>query len=574
MASHKTGQELRVLTGTQDQVGNLVLMPDEMFHAIDTGARYIGAGPGGRPKGIVNFEMGPGGGVGLFCGAYNHRAIAQSVVDVAHSPHYPAACVSDDTYSGWSKIAGGGNSSVTASPVAGFAARLRTNSVPTGYVVAQKQVRPFVLSDTDVVSFVINVNHANNTRSIRMTLSNDQAGAVKAYIVGYQTWTPGSNTMSFKISDCVFAGGADKDTTWNFVQVDVTNPAYATALEVDVGPVWVGGAARVPLVCIGFDSGYDKVYDWVFPALKANGLVGNIYAMPSSVGQNNRMTLAKHKELYAAGWDIGLYVNVDFMGANNHTKDGICSAQIVNAGAFFSIDGTLASGGAVSLSPPRSLTAYIASGSESTNSYTVVGKDDNGVNVVEIFTGPSGAGTKAYTKNKFSEVTSVTATNATSVSVSIGTCFTGEEYLAEFALQKAWLDSNGFIRGWAHLAYALGEFNHESEQWVRAAGFKTARTVTTGSTLFRNQVQGVPCNEIFVSAAVGLGDPSSNTGIKTAMSNAITRGFDVFLLGHVGGGVPPNQQELESTIAWLGKLHRAGTIRVVSFSEYEAIKAL
>lgn len=48
MASHKTGQELRVLTGTQDQVGNLVLMPDEMFHAIDTGARYIGAGPGGR----------------------------------------------------------------------------------------------------------------------------------------------------------------------------------------------------------------------------------------------------------------------------------------------------------------------------------------------------------------------------------------------------------------------------------------------------------------------------------------------------------------------------------------------
>lgn len=380
--------------------------------------------------------------------------------------------------------------------------------------------------------------------------------------------------MSFKISDCTFAGGADANTTWNYIQFDVTNPAYATQLEVDIGPAWVGGAARVPLVCIGFDSGYDKVYDWAYPALKANGLIGNVYAMPSSVGANGRMTLEKYKELYDAGWDIGLYVNVDLMGANNHTKDGICAAQSVGAGATFTINGTLASGGSVVLSPARSLTAYIASGTESTNSFTVVGKDENGSDISEIFTGPSASATKAYTKNKFSVVTSVTATNATSVNVSIGTGFTGAEYLAQFALQKAWLDANGFTRGWANFAYALGEFNHESETWVRQAGFKTARTVTTGSTLFRNQIQGAPCNEMFVSAAVTLGDPASNTAVQKAINNAITRGFDVFLLGHLGGGTAPDQTELDTTIAWLGKLHRAGTIRVVSFSEYEYIKGL
>lgn len=63
MAKVRTGEELRVLTGTSDQAKDLILMPDEMFHAVDTGARYVGAGQGGRARSLVMAETSPDGGI-------------------------------------------------------------------------------------------------------------------------------------------------------------------------------------------------------------------------------------------------------------------------------------------------------------------------------------------------------------------------------------------------------------------------------------------------------------------------------------------------------------------------------
>lgn len=68
MAKVRTGEELRVLTGTSDQAKDLILMPDEMFHAVDNGARYVGAGQGGRARSLVMAEMNPDGVNRIFAG--------------------------------------------------------------------------------------------------------------------------------------------------------------------------------------------------------------------------------------------------------------------------------------------------------------------------------------------------------------------------------------------------------------------------------------------------------------------------------------------------------------------------
>ena len=72
-----------------------------------------------------------------------------------------------------------------------------------------------------------------------------------------------------------------------------------------------------------------------------------------------------------------------------------------------------------------------------------------------------------------------------------------------------------------------------------------------------------------MSATVTIGDAGTDAGIKTKVDLAIALGLDLFILGHLGGAVSPDQTELNKTIAWLGSYHREGKIKVVSFAEYE-----
>jgi len=491
-----------------------------------------------------------------------------AAIGIGQEGFMPRAQISGAEYTGvWTK-SGPGASVMVQSPVPGFAARISSNNASSGYVLATRTIQPILLGTKDIITVLVNVLDPSSTRNVRITLANDAGITIKAYIVGYQTWHPGVNAMSFRISDCIMSGGATATTTWNYLQFSVTNPSFAMVNTVDIGPAYVGGAAKVPMVCVGFDSGYNKVYDWAYPAMKANGIVGNVYAMPSSVGVSDRITLDKYKELYANGWSIGLYGNVDNMGAINHTKTGITTAQSVGAGATFSIDGTLASAGTATLSPARIITAQILSGNEGTNGYTIVGENADGNAITEVIIGPTASASPAYTANEYKKVNSITSINATSVAVSFGTAFTGQEYLDQFSLQKAWIDANGFSEGWAHFAYPLGETNNNSIGWLTQAGFKTARTVVSGSTLFIDQLTGV-ANPLFMSATVTIGDAGTDAGIKTKVDLAIALGLDLFILGHLGGAVSPDQTELNKTIAWLGSYHREGKIKVVSFAEYE-----
>lgn len=86
----RNGNELRVIRGTSDQARDMVLLPDEMFHADDTGARYVGAGQGGRARSLVMAEMNPDGGNTLSAGGIALQSAAE-LIDAA--PTLPAAGV-------------------------------------------------------------------------------------------------------------------------------------------------------------------------------------------------------------------------------------------------------------------------------------------------------------------------------------------------------------------------------------------------------------------------------------------------------------------------------------------------
>lgn len=482
---------------------------------------------------------------------------------------YKSIDILNVSFSSWSKYAGGGDSSISESPIDGFGVRLKTNNTINGYVVGKHTITPISFNDVDLINVELYILNANNSRNIRVTFMDSAVTANTAHMTGFSFFTPGKNIITYKIEDCVFTGTATKDSTFDTVLVSVTNGAYAQNQFVDVGRIVVGGRAKQSLVIINFDSGYNKIYDWAYPVMKKMNMKGNVYAMPSGTGLGDRMTIAKYKELYANGWDIGLYGNVDNMGANNHTKNGICTSQTIAATGNFVINGVYSS----ALDTPRIITIYIASGNEGSNYFTVAGLDKDGNAYSEIIQGPTSTSAKSYSVNRFSKVTSITAGVTCTVPVSFGTAFTAEEFKEQFTLQKAWLDENEFTRGWAHWAYPLGEFNSESEQWLKDSGFKTARTVVTGVQLMRNQNRAL-VNTYFSSCAVTLGDSGSLSGIQTAVNSAVEMGSDLFILGHLGGAVVPDQTTLNNTLAWLSKQERAGLIKIVSFSEYEKLLGL
>ena len=471
----------------------------------------------------------------------------------------------------WTRVANSSAASViTTNPQPGYSVRLTTDNAATAYVAGRIQVQPFRL-DNNLFNFEVDIREANNNRSLRLTLINDSGETIKAVLNSGQNWHPGRNVISCKIDDFTFTG-ADKTTQWNYIRFDLTTSAIApTQLNVDIGRMWVGGGARVPCVVIGCDGGNEKVYDWLYPAAKAQGFPCNVFAWTLAVGQAGKMTLDEYREVYAAGWDIGMYYGN--YGANSHNLTGIATAQSVAAGGAFTINGAYASGGVAVLDEARTITVCLPSGTEASNAFVVTGTDANGAAITETLIGTVYP-LKAYSSKKFKTVSSVTAVAATTVAVSIGTGFTANDMIAAFNAQKPWLDQNGFTRGALNFALPLGEHNYDTEMWLKAVGMKTARTTHTAVTMHREMNRALPINQHFLSCAVTLGDPGSDTVVKAGVQKAIDRGLDITILAHLGGGVTPDQAVLGTTMAWLGDLHRSGVIRVVSYSEYEEIYGL
>lgn len=71
------GGGLRVLHGTSNDVSSRLLGPEEMLLAGDTGARYLGVGPSGAPRGLVT---------GLADGVLRIERLTQAQYDALGAP--------------------------------------------------------------------------------------------------------------------------------------------------------------------------------------------------------------------------------------------------------------------------------------------------------------------------------------------------------------------------------------------------------------------------------------------------------------------------------------------------------
>lgn len=480
----------------------------------------------------------------------------------------PRGKIIDDDYAAWSVVAAkDAQSVISKSPLPGFSMRMTTSAVSASYITAKRAITPLTLDTAgDLLNIRFNVPNGNNCRNIKVVLMVDAAGVNKATIAPGFNWHSGINTASMRIADFTFAGSATASSVYNYVRIDLTTEAFANCpVEIDVGEAWVGGKSRVPLVVIGCDGGNEKCYSWLWPLAKAHGFPVNIFAWTPAVGTAGKMTLDNYKEMYAGGCDHGLYFGN--YGANSHNLAGVAVSQSIGAGGTAIINGTYASAGVATLDAPRIVTICPSTGSEVTNTFTIVGTDSTGNAITETLVGTAYP-LKVYSLNEYKTVSSVTALNATANPVSVGTAFTRAELIAAFNAQKPWLDAQGFTRGALNFALPLGEHNKLTEGWLREVGFKTARTTHIAVSAMREQSHGVPINPYFLSCAVTMGDPGSDAVVMGGVQKAIDRGLDITILAHLGG-VTPDLAELQTTCAKLGAMHRAGTIRIVSFSEYE-----
>lgn len=490
---------------------------------------------------------------------------------------YPISTIADLSPSDWSRVDGGAASAtVTTSPVPGFSVRLKSNNGVTGYVAARRAIAPITLNSSDTITLELNIPDASITRNITFRLLVNTSGK-KFDVAGYETWHAGRNTVSFRLGDMTATGSALATDTFSYVQVDMVGPTtFATSLEIDIGRIWIGGTARntAPLCCITFDAAYARVYSWAYAKyMKYLGLVGNIYAMSNYVGASGHMTLAEYRTVVSAGWGVGLYGHVPNLGANSHNVTGVTTAQSILAGASFAIDGTYAVGGIAVFDVPRYVTVVLGSGNDNLNGFLITGTNAAGDEYSEYVRGCSSPATKVVTKGKFASVLSVVALNNTAGAVSIGTAFNGDEVARTIAIGQKWLSDNGFKKA-VDWAYPFGESNNDSEQALRDVGFLTARTVVIGGPPFLEACPGADRNFFFTPSAVTIGDTSSSTTIKTKVDNAVARGYDLFILGHLSNSGPSDETELKTSLAYIAQLHRAGSLQVVSFDEFHSIRGL
>lgn len=97
---------------------------------------------------------------------------------------------------------------------------------------------------------------------------------------------------------------------------------------------------------------------------------------------------------------------------------GVALSQSVSAGAAFTLNGSLVSGGVATFDKPRRVIVTSAA-NESANSFTIIGTDYFGRTQTEVLVGANiGA---AQTVRDFATVSSIRATSATSGAVTAGT---------------------------------------------------------------------------------------------------------------------------------------------------------
>lgn len=493
-------------------------------------------------------------------------------------PSLGDVAISDANFASWSMPLGNGDASIAQSTVKGYAARVKTNGAAAslGYALARRAIEPISFSADDVIQFYVFCEHGSNSRRWRATFATDSAYANKLMFDGFVgSLKPGHNLISCKLAAGTYGGTGASTDIWKYLELSFTGPTYQTDLWFHVGPVYVGKAPTVPAVIVTFDSAHKQLYTWALPSMRNLGIPGNVYVAGylSLTNQANYCSPAELREMRAAGWGMGCYGYIGSKAANSHSATSIAAAQSVGAGATFTINGTMASGGVAALDKPRPL-ALICSGDESANSFTVVGTAADGSALTEKLTGNTAASFKPFSKNRFATVTMITAQNATAANVSVGTGWQGEETAADVQDNIDFLKAQGLSGDPLNYAYPLGEFNHESEKWLRDKGFVAARTTFAGTSIMLNQLRRAGrANRHMSPCAVTLGDTGGYAAFKTQLDNAISRGHDMYVLGHLDAASATDRIDLDKGLAYLSMLARQGSIRLETFASYEALLA-
>lgn len=506
------------------------------------------------------------------------RMVENSAIGVNITEGRPDVVLSDDTYSAWSMPGGNGDAAMTQSTISGYAARVKTNgqAASLGYALARRTIEPILFSSDDVIQFAIYVERGNNSRRFRATFATDAAYANKLMFDGFiGSMKPGHNLISVKLAAGTYAGTGASSDVWKYFEFSFTGPAYQTELWFHCGYIYVGKAPSVPAVIITFDAAHKKLYTWALPTMRNLGIPGNVYVAGylSLTNTANYCSVAELQEMRAAGWGFGCYGYVGSLAANSHSATSVATAQSVLAGANFTIDGTYASGGVASLDKPRPISLTCA-GDESANAFTVTGIAANGSPLTEKISGNTAASFKPYSVNRFYKVYSVVPTNNTAANVSVGTGYQGEETAADVQKNIAFLNKYGLSGDPLNYAMPLGEYNHETEPWLRNMGFVAARTASTGTTIMSNQLRRKNrLNRYMSSCAVTMGDTGGYSAFKTQLDNAISRGHDIYVLSHLNAATSTDRIDFDLGISYLSQLERNGTIRIETFASYETLLA-
>ena len=106
-----------------------------------------------------------------------------------------------------------------------------------------------------------------------------------------------------------------------------------------------------------------------------------------------------------------------FIEAAAADTDGVCAAQSVGSAANLTINGALASGGAVTFDQPRNVT-ILSAGNDSGITFTVTGTDETLTAVTETITGAN-AGTSTGS-TYFATISQIASSAAAAGNVSVG----------------------------------------------------------------------------------------------------------------------------------------------------------
>jgi len=334
----------------------------------------------------------------------------------------------------------------------------------------------------------------------------------------YGTWTdlwitamkPVRGWLPIKIADMVNHGTPNMAAI-KHIEIRFIKKTANTAIPYNAYfyGIWKDLTAR-PKILITHDDGFAGYYQYIYPYLVANGMVGTLYPNGSKIGTTNYMTIAQVKEIAAAGFTIGshgwAHTNYALGPTLTYTRSG-ATATIVTP---------------------------FAHGLSNGNSVTIAGCDETGYNGTFTVTVSD---TTTFTFTLSTQAADTTARGWCYISAGVAP----NVYKADIRRNLEWLQTNGFPFGGSHFAFANGAYDPDVVTALGSSGFGyvTARTIL--STLMGGIVPtfytftGLPSSVALTLPSYAIDSSSSShtpADILSRVDSTIATGGNLILYGH------------------------------------------